>query len=142
MEPVFEFPITLPPRDARGLLQSLHAQLRGAILDGRLGPGLRLPSTRKLADAYAISRNTAVAAYDLLLSEGYVVARQGAGVFVASVLPRRTASKAPASDAANDHRLAAYWRDPPGPFLPPPVPAPSLAFSLGMPDGALFPFAL
>jgi GntR family transcriptional regulator/MocR family aminotransferase len=142
MDPVFEFPIALPPRDSRGLLQALHAQLRGAILDGRLGPGLRLPSTRKLADAYAISRNTAVAAYDLLLSEGYVVARQGAGVFVASVLPRRAEAKAPEGDAANERRLAAYWRDPPGPFMPPIVPVPALSFSLGIPDGALFPFAL
>jgi GntR family transcriptional regulator/MocR family aminotransferase len=142
VEPVFEFPITLPPRDSRGLLQALHTQLRGAILDGRLGPGLRLPSTRKLADAYAISRNTAVAAYDLLLSEGYVDARQGAGVFVASVLPRRAESKARESDAANERRLAAYWRDPPAPFMPPIVPAPALSFSLGIPDGALFPFAI
>jgi GntR family transcriptional regulator/MocR family aminotransferase len=142
MDPVFEFPIALPPRDSRGLLQALHTQLRGAILDGRLGPGLRLPSTRKLADACAISRNTAVAAYDLLLSEGYVVARQGAGVFVASVLPRRAEAKAPGGDAANERRLAAYWRDPPGPFMPPIVPVPTLSFSLGIPDGALFPFAL
>ena len=142
MDPVFEFPITLPPRDARGLLQALHAQLRGAILDGRLGPGLRLPSTRKLADAYAISRNTAVAAYDLLLSEGYVVARQGAGVFVAAALPRRPESKAATSNAASERRLVAHWRDPPAPFAPAPVPTPELAFALGIPDGALFPFAL
>jgi GntR family transcriptional regulator / MocR family aminotransferase len=142
VEPVFEFPIALPARDSRGLLQALHAQLRGAILDGRLGPGLRLPSTRRLARTYRISRNTAVAAYDLLMSEGYVVARQGAGVFVASVLPRRAEAKAPASDAANERRLAAYWRAPPPPFAPAPTPAPELAFALGIPDGALFPFAL
>jgi GntR family transcriptional regulator/MocR family aminotransferase len=142
VDPVFEFPITLPARDSRGLLQALHAQLRGAILDGRLGPGLKLPSTRKLAEACAISRNTAVAAYDLLMSEGYVIARRGAGVFVASVLPRRAESKAPAGDAANERRLVRYWRDPPPAFAPAPVPAPALAFSLGIPDGALFPFAI
>ena len=142
MDPVFEFAIKLPSRDSRGLLQALHAQLRGAILDGRLGPGLKLPSTRKLADTYGISRNTAVAAYDLLLSEGYVVARRGAGVFVASVLPRRAESKAPESDAANERRLASYWRDPPGPFMPAVQPVPAFSFSLGIPDGTLFPFAL
>ena len=142
MGPVFEFPIALPPRDSRGLLQALHAQLRGAILDGRLKSGLKLPSTRKLAEGYAVSRNTAVAAYDLLLSEGYVVARQGAGVFVASVLPRRAEASAPASESANERRLAPYWRDPPAAFAPAPVPAPELSFSLGIPDSALFPFAL
>jgi len=31
MDPVFEFPILLPPRDSRGLLRALHAQLRAAI---------------------------------------------------------------------------------------------------------------
>ena len=89
MDPVFEFPLVLPARDSRGRLRSLHAQLRAAILDGRLKPGLRLPSTRKLADVHGVSRNTAVAAYDLLLSEGYVVAKRGSGVYVASALPRR-----------------------------------------------------
>jgi GntR family transcriptional regulator/MocR family aminotransferase len=40
MDPVFEFPIALPARDSRGLLRALHGQLRAAILDGRLKPGL------------------------------------------------------------------------------------------------------
>src|SRR4051812_12004169 len=95
MDPVFEFPIVLPARDSRTLLRALHGQLRAAILDGRLKPGLRLPSTRKLADVYRVSRNTAVAAYALLLGEGYVVARRGWGVYVASALPR-PAEPAPA----------------------------------------------
>ncbi len=42
-----------------------------------------MPPSRKLARSLGISRNTAVAAYDLLLSEGYLVARAGAGTFVA-----------------------------------------------------------
>ena len=142
MDPVFEFPITLPARDSRRLLQALHAQLRAAILDGRLRPGLRMPSTRRLAGTYGLSRNTAVAAYDLLMSEGYVVARRGSGVFVASVLPRRAESKAPAGDPANERRLAAYWRTPPVTFVPAALPAPRFEFTLGVPDGALFPFAL
>jgi GntR family transcriptional regulator/MocR family aminotransferase len=141
MDPVFEFPIVLPARDSRGLLHALHAQLRAAILDGRLKPGLRLPSTRRLAAACALSRNTAVAAYDLLLSEGYVVARRGSGVYVASVLPRRSEPKPPA-DAANERRLAAYWRSPPITFAAPPQPPSRFDFALGIPDAALFPFAL
>ncbi len=72
MDPDFELPISLPSRDSRNLLRALHGQLRAAILDGRLQPGSRLPPTRALAAAYGVSRNTAVAAYDLLLSEGYL----------------------------------------------------------------------
>src|SRR3954466_13339489 len=93
MDPVFEFQISLPARGSRQLLRSLHAQLRDAIVDGRLRPGLRLPSTRRPPAAYALSRNTAVAAYDLLMSEGYVVARAGSGAFVATMLPRRAQAK-------------------------------------------------
>ena len=140
MGPVFEFPLTLPARDSRGRLRALHAQLRAAILDGRLKPGLRLPSTRRLASAYGISRNTAVAAYDLLLSEGYVVARRGSGVDVATALPRRTG--AAVAEAGADRRLAAYWRTPPVTFAPLPQPPARLDFALGVPDAALFPFAL
>ena len=142
MDPVFEFTIKLPARDSRRLLQALHTQLRAAILDGRLRPGLRLPSTRRLASTYGLSRNTAVAAYDLLMSEGYVVARQGSGAFVASMLRRSVESKAPTGDPANEQRLAAYWRTPPITFVPAPVPLPRFDFTLGVPDGALFPFAL
>ncbi|WP_257387711.1 winged helix-turn-helix domain-containing protein, partial [Tahibacter caeni] len=83
MDPVFSLALQLPPPGSRRLLRTLHAQLRAAILDGRLRPGQRLPSSRALAGAYSISRNTAVAAYDLLLGEGYLQARRASGVYVA-----------------------------------------------------------
>ena len=141
MDPVFEFPVVLPGRDSRGLLRALHGQLRAAILDGRLKPGLRLPSTRRLADAYGLSRNTAVAAYDLLLSEGYVAARRGSGVYVATMLPRPAEPEQPPVPAAEERRLTPYWRDPPPTFVLPQQPPPKFDFALGIPDAALFPFA-
>ena len=64
MEPVFELPLTVPPRSSGDRLRSLHGQLRAAILEGRLQPGLRLPSTRAFAQAQGVSRNTAMAAYE------------------------------------------------------------------------------
>ncbi|HEX5121872.1 MAG TPA: PLP-dependent aminotransferase family protein [Rhodanobacteraceae bacterium] len=142
MDPVFEFPIALPARDSRGLLRALHGQLRAAILDGRLKPGLRLPSTRRLADTYGLSRNTAVAAYDLLLSEGYVAARRGSGVYVASALPRRAESAPEPVDAVDERRLTPYWRNPPPTFVVPQQPPPKFDFALGIPDAAPFPFAI
>ena len=72
MEHLFEFPLDLPRRGSRQRLAALHGQLRGAILAGRVKAGLRLPATRALADALGVSRNTVVAAYDLLLGEGYI----------------------------------------------------------------------
>jgi GntR family transcriptional regulator / MocR family aminotransferase len=142
MGPVFEFPIVLPARDSRALLRALHGQLRAAILDGRLKAGLRLPSTRKLAEVYGVSRNTAVAAYDLLLGEGYVVAKRGSGVYVASALPRRAEPAPMPVEAASERRLAPYWRDPPPTFVVPPQPPPRFDLALGIPDAALFPFAI
>jgi GntR family transcriptional regulator/MocR family aminotransferase len=69
----------------------LHRQtyraLRDAILGGRLRPGERLASTRELADALSVSRNTVLQAYDRLLSEGYAVARPASGTYVADALP-------------------------------------------------------
>ncbi|MCE5232782.1 MAG: PLP-dependent aminotransferase family protein [Mizugakiibacter sp.] len=140
MDPVLEFPIDLPARDSRNLLRALHGQLRAAILDGRLRPGLRLPPTRALAAACGVSRNTAVAAYDLLLSEGYLLTRPRAGAFVADVLPTAPAHKAPARGANADRRLAAFWRRPPlAPSAPPHAP-PRWDFRLGVPDAGAFPF--
>ena len=142
-KPAFEFPLELPARDSRRLLRALHGQLRAAILDGRLRPGLRLPPTRVLAAAYGISRNTAVAAYDLLLSEGYLLTRPGAGVYVADVLPQAAPRKAAVRDSGTERRLAPYWRAPlavPEPALAPAAPPPRLYFRLGVPDKGAFPF--
>lgn len=140
----FEFPLTLPPRDSRNLLRELHRQLRTAILDGRLAPGLRLPATRAFADACGISRNTAVAAYDLLLSEGYLVTRRKAGTFVADALPQRaTRSSAPTATRATgrgDSRLNAYWRAQSlPPYEPMPTPQPR-DFQFGVPEKRFFRF--
>jgi GntR family transcriptional regulator / MocR family aminotransferase len=140
MDPIFGFPITLPPPGSRELLRVLHKELRGAILDGRLKPGLRLPATRELAGMLAISRNTVVAAYDLLLSEGYVVARRGAGNYVADTLARRDAPRLSEASVDMDRRLAPHWRKSPGPFSAAPDRVFRDDFSLGVPDNTQFPF--
>src|SRR5687767_6348094 len=91
MDPILALGIALPEGTTRGLFRSVHAQLRAAIQDGRLKPGLQLPPSRTLAQSLGISRNTALAAYGLLLSEGYLEARRGAGTYVSRA---RTALRA------------------------------------------------
>ena len=108
MEPIPGISVNLPEKGSRDVLRSLHRQLRAAIADGRLQAGLRLPPTRALAKTLGISRNTAIAAYDMLLSEGYVEGRKGAGTFVADVRPRLRRPRAPTPAA--DMRLAPVWR--------------------------------
>jgi GntR family transcriptional regulator / MocR family aminotransferase len=77
----------MPPEGSKELWRWLYRELRGAILDGRLKPGSRMPSTRNLAEQYDISRGTVVVAFDHLRSEGYLETQVGAGTFVVSNLP-------------------------------------------------------
>ncbi|MGQ4382197.1 MocR-like pyridoxine biosynthesis transcription factor PdxR [Streptomyces sp. SAS_270] len=73
----------LEPDAAAGRRAGLERALRDAVRDGRLAPGTRLPATRRLAAELGISRGTAKAAYDQLVAEGYLTARQGSGTEVA-----------------------------------------------------------
>ena len=65
----------------RNLKAPVHRQLydflRTHIVKGRLSAGLRLPSTRALANALGVGRNSVIAAYEQLLTEGYLEARSG-----------------------------------------------------------------
>ena len=65
----------------------LYESLRAAILEGRLGMGARLPTTRELSRHYGLARGTVVTAYENLKAEGYVNAPVGSGTYVACVLP-------------------------------------------------------
>jgi len=84
-------------RAIRNQPQQVHGALRTAIIDGLLAPGLRLPSTRVLAEQLGVRRNAIVAAYEQLLSDGLAEARHGSGTFVAAELPAPSAS-APVAD--------------------------------------------
>lgn len=69
------------------MYQQLYQYLRGAILEGRLRPGQRLPATRHLAKELGVSRNTVMLAFDDLFSEGYLKGKTGSGTFVTETLP-------------------------------------------------------
>lgn len=82
------FELTLPVQPAgTATYEWLYGALRTEILEGRLRPGTRLPSTRDLAERYGLSRGTIVNAFDLLKSEGYLQSSVGSGTFVSEVLP-------------------------------------------------------
>ncbi|WP_260510404.1 aminotransferase-like domain-containing protein [Paenibacillus typhae] len=61
---------------------ALYHALRTAILGGTLPAGTRLPSTRKLAELYQLSRGSASQVYDMLLADGYIQTERGRGTFV------------------------------------------------------------
>lgn len=64
--------IQLDRQRRRTLHAQLTQQLRVMIQQGALRPSEKLPSTRVLADELSLSRNTVVAAYEQLQSEGYL----------------------------------------------------------------------
>jgi GntR family transcriptional regulator/MocR family aminotransferase len=71
----------------RSEYSSLQTQIRealvSAILDGQLARDEPVPSTRKMAKSLGVSRNTVVLAYQGLLDDGYLMARQRSGYYVA-----------------------------------------------------------
>src|SRR5262249_40547289 len=95
-----------------GLTRQIYAQLRAAILDGRLRAGDRLPPTRALARDLGVARLTVATAFDWLRAEGYVYGRVGAGTFVAAAFdqympeplaPARRASRVDRSAPEHAH---------------------------------------
>ncbi|MGI9449553.1 MAG: PLP-dependent aminotransferase family protein, partial [Geminicoccaceae bacterium] len=80
--------LTLDPSSSVPLHRQIYFEIRGAILDGRLRPGTRLPASRTLAKDLAVSRNTVMSAFDQLGAEGYIAGKVGAGSFVPAHLPQ------------------------------------------------------
>jgi len=79
--------IVLDHHSKTSLHQQLYLELRQAILNGRLLPRQKLPSTRAIACSLGISRTTATQSYDRLQSEGYLETIAGSGTYVCDQLP-------------------------------------------------------
>jgi GntR family transcriptional regulator/MocR family aminotransferase len=74
----------------RPLQQQLFVQLRDLIADGRLQPGTRMPSTRMVAEQFAVSRITVLLAYERLIEEGCLETIPGKETFVSRPDARRS----------------------------------------------------
>ena len=57
-------------------------ELRNDLEMGRYAAGERLPSERKLAERFDVSRSTVRRAVERLVHEGLIEVRRGAGMFV------------------------------------------------------------
>jgi GntR family transcriptional regulator/MocR family aminotransferase len=98
---VSSFELTLNSRPQhQTLTRWLYGELRDAILEGRLGPDIRLPASRDFARQYGLSRGTVVSVFERLQDEGYISSRVGLGTSVNRVTPvqpnRQTTSTTPA----------------------------------------------
>jgi GntR family transcriptional regulator/MocR family aminotransferase len=123
-----------------GLAKQLYLALRRRILATPGTYRIKLPTSRNLALALHVSRNTVVRAYEQLYAEGYVSSRVGDGTYAdglaAAVVaaPDALAAAAPAmQQSAMQRRLSGYEarrRMSAGP---------ARAFRLGIPAYDLFP---
>jgi GntR family transcriptional regulator/MocR family aminotransferase len=123
------------------IFRQISDGLRRAILDGRLRPGQRIPSSRGLATDLGVSRLPVLTAYEQLLHEGYLVGRTGSGTFVSESIPDHllrspaVASPAPAPRPATrprervvpNHPSLTTWH------------VPVIPFQVGLPALDLFP---
>ena len=67
------------------LYEALYRCIREDILTGKLLPGQKLPSKRALSANLEISKITVEAAYEQLMEEGFISAREKVGYFVEAV---------------------------------------------------------
>ena len=126
-----EFPADLLVQLDRSRPRSLRVQLerglRQSIARGSLPPGTALPPSRVLAAELDVSRSLVVGAYEQLVIEGYLEARQGSGTRVrAQGLRGNGTGDGSADDEPNGAGPAPATRD-------------GGIRRSGLPDPALFP---
>lgn len=132
------------PQDRRPGYLRIAEGLRQAIQSGRLKPGERLPSCRRLAGALGVHRHTVTAATEELVAEGWLEGGARRAHRVCAVLPsiffRPRAGRAPprpqkklkwrvVRDAEDSHVGGGDGSDPC-----------RFSFAGGVPDLRLFPF--
>ena len=117
--------------------RQLYSSFRSAILEGVFTPGMRLPSTRALADDLGVSRTTVLQAFERLVSEGYATARSGAGTRVATTLN---------TSAHRRSNMRVEGRAPRAPERPPKLSRAATEmideFNVSRPTHRMVPFAL
>jgi GntR family transcriptional regulator/MocR family aminotransferase len=99
------------PLDGHGTLaEQLARAVKAEILQGRYAANDWLPATRSLAITLGVSRNTVVAAYELLCAEQLAVAHPGIGTQITDATAHRKAAR-PAAACPPQSRYAARIRE-------------------------------
>jgi GntR family transcriptional regulator/MocR family aminotransferase len=136
---ISSFELTLKSRPQHQTLTSwLYLELRRAILEGRLGPGTRLPASRDFAGQYGLSRGTVVTVLERLQSEGYVSSGVGVGTWVNQIAAPAQSRRMTSTPPAYIRRvISEYTR--PKPFVGLAFPTGVRPFRVGAPAITEFP---
>lgn len=92
--------------------EGVYHTIRNAILDGRIAAGLKLPSTRALAEMMSISRNSVIAGFERLIDEGYLYSKQGSGTYVSAQIPDELVRTITTNQAAFQRENPALYLNP------------------------------
>lgn len=128
--------VVLDRNQDKPLYQQLYDVIRNMIETHALPSGMEVPSSRELADDMKIARNTVIAAYDQLVTEGFIVSRSNARSTVVELPKRKSAyANLPLSMLELSKRGEILGKQPihhgtPG----------QNAFHPGMPDAPTFPY--
>ncbi|HUE44665.1 MAG TPA: PLP-dependent aminotransferase family protein, partial [Aestuariivirgaceae bacterium] len=145
------------------LARQIQAHLERLIGERLLGPGVKLPATRELAQSLGVNRATVGLAYEELVAAGWARAHVGQGTFVAERGTTGSDAGTSAYHAPSAHSDSGVGRDrrytpghPPIPWAqllsrsariidaesranPPAAGESVISFAGGMPDSGLFP---
>ena len=117
--------INFDPNSNLPITRQLYDKIKEMILDAKLTPKDKLPSTRVLAGELKISRNTVLEVYNKLIAEGYLEARHGSGTIVSDSI---TMLQKQIREHTNDNRVKNISKE-----------EKLINFRSGVPDLNLFP---
>lgn len=83
---------SVSPSSGVPIYRQIIDQVNALIVSGRLKPGDRLPSIRKLAEQLEVNMMTISKAYARLEADGVLIRKRGVGMSVADTNPPATAS--------------------------------------------------
>lgn len=99
----------IDPDSGVPLQQQIRERLIHSIATGFIEPGGKAPSSRGLAKRLGVSRNTVLIVYQQLTAEGYLVAKERSGLYVAEDLTEVAARHATKVQSGDDEP-APVWR--------------------------------
>jgi GntR family transcriptional regulator len=104
---VASLPFRLDPASGVPFYRQVIDQVLLAVADGRLKPGVQLPTVRALAVELSVNLNTIARAYREMEIRGIVETQQGTGTFVSDRKPeKRTAERRKALERLVDQFLS------------------------------------
>lgn len=131
--------LDLSPRREKTLARQLTDQLRALITGGRLKAGQKLPSSRTLARALGISRNTVVQAVGQLEAEGYLAISRSRRPVVGDSIASATLPSGRDTRTHPTFRLSSWAQHLPGAAWPPAYHGRPRPFQPGLADEREFP---